>query len=146
MVKTAVFVLLVGSALAAQSGCPIINGAKICPVERPSVRSAASISTRLTGGAVAASEGTNILSQFGNVIVGAKSHLAAAAAARGVSILAMYPVDTIKTRLQMGLPGFAGGNYFNGVAGSLFGQVPYGTLTFGSYEVYKKAIAEKFPE
>lgn len=34
---------------------------------------------------------------------------------------------------------------FNGVAGSLFGQVPYGVLTFGSYEMYKEALLERFP-
>ena len=58
----------------------------------------------------------------------------------------MYPVDTIKTRLQMGMPAFAGGTLFNGVAGSLVGQIPYGTLTFGSYEVYKEMLAAKFPK
>lgn len=33
---------------------------------------------------------------------------------------------------------------FNGVAGSLFGQVPYGVLTFGSYEMYKRALMDRF--
>lgn len=34
---------------------------------------------------------------------------------------------------------------YNGVAGSLVGQVPYGVLTFGSYEMYKQALLERFP-
>lgn len=34
---------------------------------------------------------------------------------------------------------------YGGVAGSLIGQVPYGVLTFGSYEMYKKGLQEKFP-
>jgi solute carrier family 25 S-adenosylmethionine transporter 26 len=34
---------------------------------------------------------------------------------------------------------------YGGVGGSLIGQVPYGVLTFGSYEMYKKGLQEKFP-
>jgi len=34
---------------------------------------------------------------------------------------------------------------FNGVAGSLVGQVPYGVLTFGSYEMYKRSLLRRFP-
>lgn len=34
---------------------------------------------------------------------------------------------------------------FSGVAGSLLGQVPYGVLTFGSYEMYKKNLMDRFP-
>ena len=34
---------------------------------------------------------------------------------------------------------------YKGVEGSLVGQVPYGVLTFGSYEVYKKMLLERFP-
>ena len=33
---------------------------------------------------------------------------------------------------------------YKGVGGSLFGQVPYGVLTFGSYEVYKQYLSERF--
>ena len=32
-----------------------------------------------------------------------------------------------------------------GVTGSLLGQVPYGVLVFGSYEVYKQHLSERFP-
>jgi len=35
---------------------------------------------------------------------------------------------------------------YKGVEGSLVGQVPYGVLTFGSYEVYKKMLLERFPK
>ena len=34
---------------------------------------------------------------------------------------------------------------YSGVGGSLIGQVPYGVLTFGSYEIYKKALLERLP-
>jgi len=84
---------------------------------------------------------------FVSTVKEGRRHLAAAAVARCVSIFAMYPVDTIKTRIQM-----SQGNAFNanglykGVVGSLFGQVPYGVLTFGSYEIYKGALISRFPE
>jgi solute carrier family 25 S-adenosylmethionine transporter 26 len=34
---------------------------------------------------------------------------------------------------------------YSGVAGSLVGQVPYGVLTFGSYEMYKRSLLSRFP-
>lgn len=34
---------------------------------------------------------------------------------------------------------------YGGVAGSLVGQVPYGVLTFGSYEMYKRNLLSRFP-
>lgn len=76
----------------------------------------------------------------------AKRHLISAAVARSISIFGMYPVDTIKTRMQMeqANPLRMQGMY-NGVGGSLIGQVPYGVLTFGSYEMYKRTFLEKFP-
>lgn len=76
-----------------------------------------------------------------------RRHLTAAGVARGVSIFAMYPVDTIKTRIQMGQANaFNMNGLYKGVAGSLVGQIPYGVLTFGSYEIYKGALLSKFPE
>lgn len=64
---------------------------------------------------------------FLQTILAAKSHLAAAAAARALSIFGMYPIDTIKTRMQMrqGNAWRVEGLY-SGVMGSLVGQVPYG--------------------
>lgn len=83
---------------------------------------------------------------FLNVVKESRVHLAAAAVARSVSIFGMYPVDTIKTRMQMGQENvFNLNGVYKGVGGSLFGQVPYGVLTFGSYEMYKKALLNKFP-
>ena len=56
------------------------------------------------------------------------------------------PVDTIKTRMQMELPNpLKLTGLYNGVAGSLVGQVPYGVLTFGSYEIYKEALLKRLP-
>ena len=40
---------------------------------------------------------------------------------------------------------FALEGLYRGVGGSLLGQVPYGVLTFGSYELYKKTLLEKLP-
>jgi solute carrier family 25 S-adenosylmethionine transporter 26 len=59
----------------------------------------------------------------------------------------MYPIDTIKTRLQIGKQSaaFRLDGLYNGVLGSLVGQVPYGVLTFGSYEIYKQILHERFP-
>lgn len=64
---------------------------------------------------------------FVQTIREAKRHLIAAAVARSVSIFGMYPVDTIKTRMQMeqANPLRLNGLY-SGVGGSLLGQVPYG--------------------
>ena len=47
------------------------------------------------------SKGEGPLVQFVHTITGAKKHLVSAAFARCVSIFAMYPVDSIKTRIQM---------------------------------------------
>lgn len=69
----------------------------------------------------------NILRSFVKTIEDARSHLAAAAAARGLSIFCMYPVDTIKTRMQMKQgDAFRVAGLYKGVTGSLVGQVPYG--------------------
>jgi solute carrier family 25 S-adenosylmethionine transporter 26 len=83
---------------------------------------------------------------FVRTIQDAKRHLIAAAAARSSSIFLMYPVDTIKTRIQMEQPNALRlSGLYKGVGGSLLGQVPYGVLTFGSYEMYKRALLNKFP-
>ncbi|KAL7484843.1 hypothetical protein ACHAW6_010454 [Cyclotella cf. meneghiniana] len=91
-----------------------------------------------------------ILKTFLQTVSSARSHLAAAAAARGASIFAMYPIDTIKTRMQIGSRGAVGkvwkmDGLYKGVWGSLMGQVPYGVLTFGSYEIYKQHLLSRFP-
>lgn len=119
---------------------------------------------------------TTPIQSFVATIKDSRRHLAAAAVARCVSIFGMYPMDTIKvssiyltissssqkatnefsdlllfiilqTRIQMGMASpFRLKGVYGGVAGSLIGQVPYGVLTFGSYEMYKKGLQEKFPE
>ncbi|KAK4535752.1 hypothetical protein CDCA_CDCA06G1777 [Cyanidium caldarium] len=78
--------------------------------------------------------------------------LVASAVARAVSVLVMYPLDTLKTRLQaapVGATSSAGallrtavqrGNWYAGVTSTLIGQTPYGALTFGSYETYKQLL------
>lgn len=67
------------------------------------------------------------LSLFISTIKEARRHLAAAAVARSVSIFVMYPVDTVKTRIQMDQANALRiSGLYNGVAGSLLGQVPYG--------------------
>jgi solute carrier family 25 S-adenosylmethionine transporter 26 len=82
---------------------------------------------------------------FTKTVLDARRHLAAAAVARSTSIFVMYPIDAIKTRLQMKLPDpYRLDGIFNGVGGSLIGQVPYGVLTFGSYEMYKQTLLAKF--
>ena len=64
---------------------------------------------------------------FLSTIKEARRHLAAAALARSVSIFAMYPVDTIKTRIQMDQSNALRlSGLYKGVSGSLLGQVPYG--------------------
>lgn len=89
---------------------------------------------------------TGPIRMFVNTVKEARRHLAAAAVARSVSIFAMYPVDTIKTRMQMEQANAMRlSGIYKGLGGSLVGQMPYGVLTFGSYEMYKKALLERFP-
>jgi len=93
----------------------------------------------------------SFVSEFRSTVVNAKDHLIAGATARGVSIFLLYPLDTIKTRLQMSpsvratMAPISSLSLFKGVFGSLAGQIPYGMLTFGSYEVYKSKLLTAFP-
>ncbi|EKX41341.1 hypothetical protein GUITHDRAFT_74767 [Guillardia theta CCMP2712] len=63
----------------------------------------------------------------------------------------MFPVDTIKTRLQLNgaqcctPTQWSERPLFRGLSSSLLGQVPNGMLVYGSYEVYKRELTEKFP-
>lgn len=64
---------------------------------------------------------------FLQTIKESRKHLVAAAVARCTSISVMFPVDTIKTRLQMSQANpFAVAGLYKGVGSSLIGQVPYG--------------------
>eukprot|EP00980_Cylindrotheca_fusiformis_P026348 scaffold15914_cov80-Cylindrotheca_fusiformis.AAC.6 len=96
------------------------------------------------GEATAAAKG--IFQVFLETIRDSRQHLVAAAVARGTCIAIMYPMDLLKTRIQVDHPNpFNLKGLFDGVGGSLLGQIPYGVLTFGSYEMYKKKLQENFP-
>jgi hypothetical protein len=89
---------------------------------------------------------TSPFQMFVQTILEARRHLTAAAIARSTSIFIMYPADVFKTRLQMQQPdALRLSGLFNGVTGSLLGQVPYGVLTFGSYEMYKSYLLDRLP-
>lgn len=91
--------------------------------------------------------GENPLQIFTDTVMASRNQLLAAGIARGVSISASFPIDTIKTRTQMGKPNpLALNGLFNGIEGSLVGQIPYGVLTFGSYEIYKRIFLNWFPD
>eukprot|EP00613_Pedinella_sp_CCMP2098_P054792 CAMPEP_0171896538 /NCGR_PEP_ID=MMETSP0992-20121227/47626_1 /TAXON_ID=483369 /ORGANISM="non described non described, Strain CCMP2098" /LENGTH=363 /DNA_ID=CAMNT_0012524547 /DNA_START=12 /DNA_END=1100 /DNA_ORIENTATION=+ len=129
------------SASTQQHQCTVKNGVKTCKL--PS-------SLSVKGGGAGAPT-VSVFGKFQSVVVNAKAHLVAAGCARAVSIFAMYPVDTIKTRLQMGLPALTSqtlkgvGALYKGAGSSLSGQIPYGMITFGSYEVYKEYLETNYP-
>uniref|UniRef100_A0A7S0EHR4 Mitochondrial carrier protein n=1 Tax=Hanusia phi TaxID=3032 RepID=A0A7S0EHR4_9CRYP len=84
----------------------------------------------------------------------ARHHLVAGAIGRCVAVSIMFPVDTIKTRLQLhGAQCCTPTQWseaikkplFRGLSSSLIGQVPNGMLVYGSYEVYKRELSERFP-
>mmetsp|Transcript_78990 Transcript_78990/g.212035 ORF Transcript_78990/g.212035 Transcript_78990/m.212035 type:complete len:425 (-) Transcript_78990:82-1356(-) len=81
--------------------------------------------------------------------------LAAGAVGRCVAVSIMFPIDTIKTRLQTFGGSCCNQNQwsqalrfpiYNGLSSSLLGQVPNGMLVYGSYELYKKELAARFPQ
>lgn len=81
------------------------------------------------------------LEAFFRTIQNNQRHLIAAAIARSTSIFIMYPIDVMKTKLQLQQSiQWNMNTLFNGITGSLIGQVPYGILTFGSYEMYKQTL------
>lgn len=94
---------------------------------------------------------------FWDRVWGARHHLLAGAMGRFVAVNIMFPVDTVKTRLQMQMNGGAAMTnqvwqnmirppLFKGVHSSLLGQVPNGMLVYGSYEIYKRELHERFPD
>ena len=85
----------------------------------------------------------------------ARHHLAAGAVGRCAAASMMFPVDTVKTRLQMFGVNCCSNQqwtealrrpWFKGLPSSLLGQVPNGMLVFGSYEVYKRELRKNFPD
>jgi len=69
----------------------------------------------------------------------------------------MYPVDTIKTRVQFSRSATSTalerltsavqqGNLYRAVGPCLLGQIPYGMVTFGALESSRTFLREKFPD
>jgi solute carrier family 25 (mitochondrial S-adenosylmethionine transporter), member 26 len=87
-----------------------------------------------------------VLCNAENISIG--RHLAAGAIARAISIATLYPVDTIKTRVQLAqLPTVPSmGLLFKGLTSSLAGQIPYAALSFGCYESYKAILLARMPK
>jgi solute carrier family 25 S-adenosylmethionine transporter 26 len=88
-----------------------------------------------------------------SIVAESQNNLVSAAVARGTSIAAFYPIDTYKTLVQI-TPGsstctdiVAGhdglGFWYAGLLPALIGQIPYGVLTFGGYEIYKKLLEQQ---
>lgn len=138
---TLLVLLLVLIAIGSSCSSSLSSRGQSCPIPLyhrfPPLRGGSNNISNVSGGPI---------ETFVRTIKEARRHLAAAAVARAVSIFGMYPVDTIKTRMQMEqVNALRLEGLYKGVSGSLVGQVPYGVLTFGSYEMYKKSLLTKFP-
>jgi solute carrier family 25 S-adenosylmethionine transporter 26 len=91
--------------------------------------------------------------RFGYTLRENRASLLASAVARAVATILMFPLDTLKTRLQSASSArlssreafgavLAQGRFYNGLGSTLIGQVPYGALTFGTYECYKQLLED----
>lgn len=91
--------------------------------------------------------------RFGGALRENRASLVASAVARAVATVVMFPLDTLKTRLQSASSArlssrdalravWAQGRFYNGLGSTLVGQVPYGALTFGTYECYKQLLED----
>jgi len=77
--------------------------------------------------------------------LGWKAHLFAGGVARGVAVGTLFPVDSVKTKMQVGKPvsfklSDIGHEHFTGFRAAILGQIPYGMLVFGTYEMLKAKI------
>lgn len=90
--------------------------------------------------------------QLPSIVAESKNNLVSAAVARGTSIATFFPIDTYKTILQVNpgstfpdiLAGHDGLSFlYAGLLPALIGQIPYGVLTFGGYEIYKKLLGQQ---
>lgn len=91
--------------------------------------------------------------------------LACGALGRAAQIVAVFPVDTVKTRMQSSWratnvvtgqtasPQFGQfgkavgqGRLYSGVGVTLIGQVPYAMLTFGLYETIRSRLNKSYPK
>lgn len=90
------------------------------------------------------------LREFSRMLQESRVSLMSGAMAKAVSIAITHPLDTFKTRKQLdpahiaSLPPLSISTLFGGIKTSLFGAVPYGAITFASYEVIKKKMLSKF--
>lgn len=138
-------VLLLASCLVPTAASPLSPLHRHSNVIRPSSKAAVSHVPR--GGAkkssltIPPSNAPSPIQTFFSTIAQARSHLAAAAVARAISIFGMYPIDTIKTRMQMGgTRAFSLNGLYKGVWGSMFGNVPYGYVALNPVEDFSTSI------
>uniref|UniRef100_A0A6T8K9Z2 Mitochondrial carrier protein n=1 Tax=Hemiselmis andersenii TaxID=464988 RepID=A0A6T8K9Z2_HEMAN len=78
-----------------------------------------------------------------------KQHLLAGGLSRGAAVTSMFPIDTVKTRLQMtggALRDMMKPPYYSGYNAAIASQIPYGMAVFGTYEATKGILMEKFPQ
>ena len=78
-----------------------------------------------------------------------KQHILAGGLSRGAAVTSMFPIDTLKTRLQMGQPSLSAvikPPYFPGYNAAIFSQIPYGMAVFGTYEGTKGLLLDRFPQ
>lgn len=79
-----------------------------------------------------------------------QQHLVVGGIARGTAVATLFPIDSIKTKMQVGqkisLALTDIGQLFQGFRLALLGQIPYGMLVFGSYETAKSKIFARHPE
>mmetsp|Transcript_5793 Transcript_5793/g.13455 ORF Transcript_5793/g.13455 Transcript_5793/m.13455 type:complete len:364 (-) Transcript_5793:2284-3375(-) len=83
--------------------------------------------------------------------LGWKQHLLAGGIARGVAVSTLFPVDSIKTKLQIGQKiswrlDSIGVEHFSGFRAAILGQIPYGMLVFGTYETIKAMVFARYPD
>lgn len=62
--------------------------------------------------------------------------------ARGITVLKLYPIDTIKTNIQNNSQ-YNFRKLYNGINIALIGQVPYYMIVFGTYEKIKSNLDKK---
>jgi len=100
---------------------------------------------KLGGAAVGAQKAVTVAA------LGWKQHLIAGGVARGVAVGSLFPVDSVKTKLQVGQKvqfrlDTIGVDHFKGFGSAMLGQIPYGMLVFGTYETLKTKIFARKPE
>jgi solute carrier family 25 (mitochondrial S-adenosylmethionine transporter), member 26 len=93
---------------------------------------------------------------LGSLLSDNRNFFISAAIARGISIAALFPIDSYKTLVQMNpqsgdfiwnsqLPWISVlASLYSGLIPALVGQIPYGVLTFGGYEIYKQLLQRYF--